>query len=108
MKEVFFARLREKSPIYKEYSEAEFAGVPMDEEEFVINSINLLLLDTAQKNPTAEMLQQGAIALNIMIDSLGIHDCCIIRVAPEHGYIPMLWYAGKDEKNEEQRSAEVN
>ena len=108
MKEVFFARIREKSSIYREYSEAEFAGVPMAEEEFVINSINQLLLDTAQKNPTAEMLQHGFIALEILIDRLGIHDCCIIRVAPEHGYIPMLWYTGKDEKNEEQRSAEVN
>lgn len=97
MKEVFFARLREKSPTYKEYSEAEFAGVPMDEEEFVINSINLLLLDTAEKNPPADMLQHGIVALKILRDRLGINDCCIIRVAPEYGYIPMLWYTGKDE-----------
>ena len=109
MKEVFFAKIREKSSIYRAYRvDPEFMGEPIDVEEFIINSINLLLLDTAMKNPPADMLSNGVVALKILIDRLGIHDCCIIRVAPEYGYIPMLFYTGKDEENEEQRSAEVN
>ena len=101
MKEVLFARLRENSTIYKEYSEAEFNGVPMDEEEFIINSINLVLLDMAQKNPDPETLRHGIVALKILIDRLGIHDCCIIRIAPHFGWLPMLYYTGKDIDNEE-------